>query len=344
MTLKKLVALVAILGVIACSFFVYTIYSMLFTPNTTFNNEYAYVYIPSNANYAELQEQLAPLLEDMDAFRQVANKKGYAIKGGKYRIAKGMNNNEIVNTLRSQNMPVNISFNNQDTAVKLAERVAVQLEADSASLVEAIEDEEFFKAKGFNKQTYLSMYIPNTYEFFWNTDAEGFRARMLKEYNRFWTADRKAKAEKLELTPTEVITLASIVQKETAKVEERKRVAGVYLNRLKANMLLQADPTVIYAVKEHTSDFDTIIKRVVYKHLNVDSPYNTYKYAGLPPGPIAMPDISSIDAVLNPENHDYFYFVADVKNFGYHKFAKTLAQHNRNAAAYHAWVKRQGYR
>ncbi|SFU37764.1 UPF0755 protein [Pustulibacterium marinum] len=345
MNLKKLVAIVAVLGLVACSYFVYVIYSWLFVSNTNFNNEYAEIYIPTNATYADVKEQLTPLLKDVDAFRQVANKKGYTsnIKAGKYRIQKGMNNNQIVNTLRSGNIPVNVSFNNQDTAEKLAGRIAVQIEADSASLVTAMKDTDFLTENGFTEATYLSMYIPNTYEFFWNTDSEGFRNRMQKEYEKFWTADRKSKAAELNLSPTEVMTLASIVQKETAKTNERKRVAGVYLNRLKSGMLLQADPTVIYAVKDRNADFDTIIKRVVYEHLNVDSPYNTYKYAGLPPGPIAMPDISSIDAVLNPEKHDYYYFVADTKNFGYHKFSKTLAQHNRNAAKYHAWVSKQGY-
>jgi len=150
------------------------------------------------------------------------------------------------------------------------------------------------------------------------------------------------KAKKLNLSPEKVMALASIVQKETAKVDERPRVAGVYLNRLKVGMLLQADPTVIYAIKRSTNDYGQIIKRVLYKDLETDSPYNTYKYAGIPPGPITMPDISSIDAVLNPENHDYYYFVADVTNFGYHKFAKSLTQHNVNKAEYVRWVNSQG--
>lgn len=165
---------------------------------------------------------------------------------------------------------------------------------------------------------------------------------MLKEYNRFWNEERLAKAKALNLTPDEVMTMASIVQKETAKVDERKRVAGVYMNRLKVGMPLQADPTVIYAIKLTSGNFDQIIKRVLYKDLEIDSPYNTYKYTGLPPGLITMPDITSIDAVLNHEKHDYFYFVADVKNFGYHKFAKTLAQHNFNRQEYIRWINQQG--
>jgi UPF0755 protein len=165
---------------------------------------------------------------------------------------------------------------------------------------------------------------------------------MLKEYQRFWNESRLEKAQALSLSPTEIITLASIVQKETSKVDERARVAGVYINRLKAGMPLQADPTVIYAIKEQSRDFNQVIKRVLYKDLELDSPYNTYKYAGLPPSLITMPDISSIDGVLNYEKHDYYYFVADVTNFGYHKFAKTLSQHNRNRQEYVRWINQQG--
>ena len=164
---------------------------------------------------------------------------------------------------------------------------------------------------------------------------------MLKEYHTFWNADRMAKATALSLTKNEVVTLASIVQKETAKTDERPRIAGVYLNRLKNGMLLQADPTILYAIKKHTGNYDTVIKRVLYRDLEIDSPYNTYKYAGLPPGPITMPDISSVTAVLNAERHDYYYFVVDVSNFGYHKFARTLAQHNSNKATYIRWLNKR---
>ena len=165
---------------------------------------------------------------------------------------------------------------------------------------------------------------------------------MLKEYNAFWTEDRNQKAKDLDLSREEVLSLAAIVQKETAKVEERPRVAGLYINRIKKGMPLQADPTIIYAKKLNDGDFDQVIKRVLYRDLEIDSKYNTYKNTGVPPGPITMPDISSIDAVLNYEQHDYFYMVANVQNFGYHKFAKTLAQHNRNRQEYVRWINGQG--
>ena len=167
---------------------------------------------------------------------------------------------------------------------------------------------------------------------------------MKKEFDKFWTTSRKEKAKQLNLSENEVITLAAIVQKETAKVDERPKVAGVYVNRLKKRIPLQADPTVIYALKLKNNDFDLVIKRVLTKDLSIKSPYNTYRNAGLPPGPITMPDVSSIDAVLNFEKHNYYYFVADPSNFGYHKFSKTLSQHNRNSVAYRKWADKQGLR
>lgn len=253
-----------------------------------------------------------------------------------------MTNNDIVNILRSNNIPIDVKFNNQERLEDLAGHISKQIEADSLSLLEAMRDTVFLKEVGLNLDTALSMYIPNTYEFYWNSSARTFRERMKTEYDRFWNESRTEKAKQLALSKEEVVSLAAIVQKETAKVEERPRVAGVYLNRLKAGMLLQADPTVIYALKRQSGDFDQVIKRVLYADLEVDSPYNTYKYPGIPPGPITMPDISSINAVLNPELHDYYYFVADVTNFGYHKFAKSLAQHNLNKAEYVRWINSQG--
>ena len=343
MYIKKILLIILLLGLIAGGAFAYLIYNALFIPNTAFNNKEAYIYIPTGSSYDELKGLIVPLLSEMETFEAVAKQKKYIdnIKPGKYILKKGMNNNEIINTLRSKNVPVNVSFNNQETFEKLAGRISSQIEADSISLLKAFTDSVFLQKNGFTTDTSISLFIPNSYEFFWNTSATDFRDRMLKEYLRFWNDDRIKKAEVLNLTQIQVISLASIVQKETAKVNERPRVAGLYLNRLKKNMLLQADPTVIYALKRELGNFDTIIKRVLYKDLELNSPYNTYKYAGIPPGPITMPDISSIDAVLNPEKHDYYYMVADVEDFGYHKFAKNLAQHNRNKTQYIRWINEQ---
>ena len=340
MYIKKILVAVVLIGAIAGIAFAYFVYNAVFVPNTSFENEKAFIYIRSNDDFNAVVDQLEPLLKNKNTFLAVAKRKSYAgnVKSGKYVIKKGMNNNEIVNSLRSKSTPVRLSFNNQETLERLAGRIADQIEADSLSLLESFSDVEFLKSNDFNTSTALAMYVPNSYEFFWDTSAEEFRDRMQKEYQRFWDADRLAKAKEIGLTPLEVVALASIVHKETAKVEERPRVAGVYMNRLKKNMLLQADPTVIYAIKKESGNFDTIIKRVLYKDLELDSPYNTYKYGGIPPGPIAMPDISAVDAVLNYEQNDYLYFVADVENFGFHKFAKTLAQHNRNKQSYIKWL------
>lgn len=343
MYIKKILLAILLIGIVAGGAFAFMVYNAVFAPNTKFNNEEAYVFVRSDDDFDDVKEMLAPLLKDMSTFEKVAVRKGYTgnVRGGKYLIEKGMSNNDIVNSLRSKNIPIRVSFNNQETLGDLAGRISAQLEPDSLLLLETLNDTEFLKANGFSDKSKLAMYIPNSYEFFWNTSAESFRDRMLKEYQRFWNADRLEKAKNLGMTPNEVIALASIVHKETAKVDERPRVAGVYLNRLKVGMKLQADPTVIYALKLHNGDFNTVYKRVLYKDLTLDSPYNTYKYAGLPPGPIAMPDISAIDAVLSPEKHDYYYFVANVENFGYHKFAKNLAEHNQNKEQYVRWINAQ---
>ena len=343
MYLKKIVWAVAILGLVVCGLISYWIYNAIFSSNTSFENERADVYITSDANFNEVRDSLEPLLKDISTFEAVARRKGYStnVKAGKYVLRKGMNNNEIINTLRSANKPVMVSFNNQESLPDLAGRIAKQIEADSLSLITAFDDPGFLAETGFDRDSKLGMYIPNSYEFFWNTGAEAFRDRMKTEYDRFWSEARLEKVGELGLSPIQAIALAAIVQKETVRIDERPRVAGVYLNRIERGMLLQADPTVIYAIKRETGNFDTIIKRVLYRDLGMDSPYNTYKYAGIPPGPITMPDISSIDAVLSPENHDYLYFVADVSNFGYHIFAKTLLQHNRNKVQYTQWLNSQ---
>lgn len=343
MYIKKILLFILLAGLVVGGIFAYMVYDAIFAPNTSFSNEQAFVFIPSDADFEEVEQQLDSLLEDMDSFRKVAERKGYIfnIKAGKYAIQKGMNNNEIINSLRITNIPVKVAFNNQETLKDLAGRISLQLEPDSTLLMNTLNDLDFLKANGFNDNTKLEMYVPNSYEFFWNTSAEDFRDRMLKEYKRFWNEKRLEKAKALNLTPSEVVSLAAIVHKETAKVDERPKVAGVYLNRIRKGMLLQADPTVIYAIKKYTGNYDTIIKRVLYKDLELDSPYNTYKNVGVPPGPITMPDISAIDAVLSAEKHDYLYFVANVENFGYHMFAETLAQHNRNKEQYIRWINKQ---
>ena len=341
MTKKKtLLSILAILAIVS-SILIYNFYNKIYASNV---KEDTIIYISSNADFNKLVEQISPSLTNKNSFIWVAEQKNYpkTIKAGKYYLKKGINNNDLINLLRSGNQTaLKLSFNNQETLEKLAGRIAEQIEPDSISLLKAFKDSKFLSNNNFTKQTALGMYIPNSYEVYWNTSATRFRDKMLKEYIHFWNPKRKEKAKKQKLSINQVIILASIVQKETASIDERSKVAGLYLNRLNDGWPLQADPTVIFSIKEKLGQ-NTIIKRVLLKDLKINSKYNTYKYAGLPPGPISMPDISSINAVLNPEIHNYYYMCADIKQLNRHAFAKTLSQHNRNAVKYQNWLNKQG--
>mgnify|MGYP001765857568 FL=1 len=291
------------------------------------------LYIPENATYQQITDSLTnnDVLESMKAFHWISKKKDYSenIKTGRYLLKKGMNTNQVVNMLKGGlQTPLNVTFNNVRTPQELAGKVSKYLVADSVSLLNLFSDTALIKNYGFTTETFRTMFLPNTYEFYWTTSASEFAERMKKEYDRFWSAERKKKAGELQFTLPEVTTLASIVQAETAKREEMTRIAGLYMNRLKNGQPLQADPTVKYAVGDFT------LKRILYKHLAIDSPYNTYKYAGLPPGPINFPETSAIDAVLNYEKHNYLYMCAKEDFSGYHNFAVNITEHNRNAAKY----------
>jgi UPF0755 protein len=344
MYIKKILWAVAIIGLVIFGFMAYYIYGAMFQPNTKFTEDKVYINVPTDANYLMVRKQLEPLLNDMSAFDALAKQKKYTsnIKAGRFAISKDMNNNDIINSIRSKNLPIKVTFNNQHTLADLAGRISYQIEADSLSLLKAMTDDVFFSKNAFAKETALGMYLPDSYEFFWNTSAEGFRNKMLKKYERFWNEDRLNKAKKINLSPDEVMTLASIVHEESKQRDEQPRVAGVYLNRLRIGMPLQADPTLKYAAYQLPKYKNTVIRRVLNVHKEIDSPYNTYKNLGLPPGLIAMPDLSAINAVLNPEKHSYLYFAADAKRIGYHKFAKTLAQHNNNAREYQRYLSSQG--
>lgn len=341
MNLKKLILLIIGLLIIIAGIFAFNFYNKIYKPNTI---KEGFLFIPTDSNFEDVENLVRPFLKRVKPFVWVATKKNYpnTIKAGKYQIVEGMNNNELVNLLRSgKQTAVKLSFNNQDTFEKLAGRISEQIEADSISLLKTFTNSDFISKTGFNSKTSIGMYIPNSYEFYWNTSAATFQKKMLKEYKAFWNKDRIQKAKNLNLTQNQVITLASIVQKETSNVAERPTVAGLYLNRYQNKWPLQADPTIIFALKQQSGN-DIVIKRVLTKDLEIDSPYNTYKHLGIPPGPISMPDISSINAVLNPKKHDYYYMCASTTSIGTHKFAKTLSQHNRNAAIYQKWLSKQG--
>lgn len=310
----------------------YQLYQFVFRENI--KNDYVLI-VPQDATFKQVNDSLIVnnVLNSYKAFKWVAKRKNYpsAMKPGRYKFTKGMNTNQVVNILRSGlQTPVEVTFNNVYFKEELAGKVSKYIQADSMSILSLFSDNEQIEKFGFTPESYSAMFIPNTYEFYWTTSAEEFASRMKKEYDRFWTPERLQKAETMNLTPVEVSILASIVQSETAKKDEMPEIAGLYYNRLKKGIPLQADPTVKYAVG------DSSLKRILNSHLGIDSPYNTYKYKGLPPGPINFPETVSIDAVLNYEKSNYLYMCAREDFSGYHNFSSTLAEHNRNAAKYRA--------
>ena len=335
----KVIIPVSILSLV----FIIDYYNKFYKPNTSFEDESIFLYVMEGDSLA-FRDSISKYIKSEKTFYKAAEKLDYLEnqKTGRYKISKDIGNNDIVNSLKFNNTPVNVIFNNQERIENLAGRVSKQIYEDSASLVKAFKDKNFLSKNNFNNDNVLSMFIPNSYEVYWNVKPEDFRDKMLTEYNKFWNQQRTKKAEQLGLSKLEVISLASIVQKESIKVDERPTIAGVYINRLKKRMRLQADPTVIYSIKDYYKNFDTIIRRVLYRDLRLKSRYNTYRINGLPPGPIAMPDISAIDAVLDYEKHNYIFFVADPYNRGYHLFARNLSEHNRNKRVYTRWLNSRG--
>ena len=323
-----------VLGVLVIlSVFIFIkMYKSIIYPNTITKGNYS-LYIYSTDDFETVKNQLYSdsIIINKKSFEWLAKKLDYPkyIKSGHYVIKNNMNNNQLLNMLRSGSQtPVKFTFNNIRTLEQLASRIDEQLEIDSLSFLNAVKSNSTLKEMGFNNNNYASLFIPNTYELYWNINAEDFVEKMINQYNRFWNKDRLNKAKTLNMTPINVSILASIVDKETTKTSEMPRIAGVYINRLKNNWPLQADPTLVFAI----GDFE--IKRVLDIHKEIDSPYNTYKHIGLPPGPICIPSIAAIDAVLNAEQHKYFYFCAKDDMSGYHVFAKNMREHNINAEKY----------
>ena len=340
---KKTIKIVSLIAVLAIAIVGFVIYNQVFSANTKFSDEEVYVKIPSNSNYSQVKEIIAPYIKDMSKFEFIAQKRSYDknVKSGRFLLKSGMSSFALVTSLR-QNIAVKLAFNNQERIEDLAGRVGSQIEADSLSVLKSFTEPAFLAKNGFTQDNVLSICLPNTYEMYWNTSAEKFRDKMLKEYQNFWTKARIALAKENDLTPIQATILASIVHKESVKKDERPTIASVYLNRLKIEMPLQADPTVIYAVKKNSNDFKRVIKRVIAADLTLSSPYNTYVNLGLPPGPIAMPDITALEAVLKPKKTDYLFFCASVEKFGYHEFATTFAEHTVIANKYRDWINNQG--
>lgn len=340
---KRLLYIVFIVVLVAVAICGSIAYCVLYMPNFN-NSETTYVYVYEDekdfeALCRELQDSTA--CTHLNFFRWLAELREYPenMKSGRFAVDPGMNNHALLNRLRrGQQTPVRLTFNNLRLMSDLTDRLSSQLMIENDELLSYLGDDEYCESLGFNTATIKTMFIPNTYEVYWNIPAEKLIERMKREYDAFWTDARLKKAENLRLSPTEVSVLASIVEEETAVPEEYPIVAGLYVNRLHRGMPLQADPTVKYAV----GDFS--LKRILNKHLAVDSPYNTYLNEGLPPGPIRIPSMRGIDAVLNRTQHNYLYMCAKEDFSGRHNFAVTLSEHNRNADKYRAELNRRGIR
>jgi UPF0755 protein len=318
-----------------------SVYNKSYSANikTPDGNPY-FLFIPTGADYQTVLDSIYDhkLVKNRRSFEWVARKKKYDahVHAGRYMVSNNMSNNAFVNMLRSGlQEPVKVVINVARTPEDLARRLSAQLEPDTGAILRLLRDNAFIGQYGFNRQTILGMFLPNTYEIWWNTTADALFKRMYRDYNKFWNNERNNKAREMNLDRNGVITLASILINETNKEDEYRRIAGVYINRLKRGIKLQADPTVKFALGDYER------KRILKKDIEVHSHYNTYLYYGLPPGPISLPSVSAIDAVLDYERHDYIYFCAKEDFSGYHNFAKTLDQHNKNARSYQKALNRR---
>lgn len=311
----------------------------IYAPNVGTHETESFLFIRTGATFQDVTDSLKRhgWLRNEKSFRWVAERKHYIkrVKAGKYLISNGMANTQLIDRLRSgEQVPVKLIFNNIRTKQQLAGRIGKQLETDSVVLLKLLNDRDFTKKLGFTPENILCLFIPNTYEIYWNTEADKFVNRMASEYKKFWNEDRRKKLANTGLTQTQASILASIIEMESNKDDEKPTIAGVYLNRLKKGIKLEADPTLIFALGDFT------VQRVLNKDLLLDSPYNTYKYAGLPPGPITLPSIASIEAVISPAHHDYLFFCAKSDLSGYHLFSKTLSQHMIYAREYQTALNR----
>lgn len=299
------------------------------------------LYIPSGSSFEALTDSLMAkgCIDNRHQFESVAHycKIDEKTHGGRYVIKPGTKMMTLVRKLRNGSQdPVRVTINKHRTKEQLCEYVASKLEMSADSLMYYLNDSAILAQYNLNKDNVICIFVQNTYEIYWNISPRKFIERMHKEYDHFWTPVRKGQCSSLKLTPEEVIAIASIVEEETIKEDEKAKVASVYLNRVRKGMLLQADPTVRFAI----GDFS--IRRMLHKHLEIDHPFNTYIYKGIQPGPICIPSISSIDAVLANLKTDYLYFCAKDDFSGYHNFATTLEEHKHNADLFHEALNKRG--
>ncbi len=332
MNSKRIIISVLIVIAVIGSIFMGSIYYIFFSPKFNIDKT-VYIYIDRDDNIDSILNKItiAANPDDLYGFNYLSKKNNYAIniKTGKYEIKSDDNLRYLFRRLsKGYQTPINLTIPSVRTIDKLYKTLSKQLMVDSLELATAFSDSLLISQSGYNVQTLPALFIPNTYQVYWNISPDKLIERIIKENKKFWNADRLKKAEELKLTPIEVSTLASIVEEETANKLEKPMVAGLYLNRLKRGMLLQADPTVKFGLQDFT------LRRILNKHLLVDSPYNTYKYAGLPPGPIRIPSIDGIESVLNYSHHNYLYMCAKEDFSGTHNFAENMAQHQINARKY----------
>ena len=343
--LLKILLTLLVLLLLAGGIAGYFAYTYIFAPNvaTPPNGKAHELFVPTGSSYDEVLRRLKSggVLKNDASFALVAERMNYPnkVKPGRYLIKGGISNRDLVNLLRSgKQTPYDLTVNNIRLKEELVGKICSVLEADSATLLQLLGDSTYLAQKGFTPQNVLSVFISDTYRFNWNTSEQQFFDRMLSEYKRYWTPERVSKVQAAGLSPFEAVSLAAIVDEETNKTDEMARIAGVYLNRLEKEWPLQADPTVKYAI----GDFS--IKRVLTKHTEFQSPYNTYLNTGLPPGPIRIPSKAALNGVVNAERHNYMYFCAREDFSGYHNFAKTLKEHNINARKYQRELNRRNIR
>ena len=344
--LKRILILIFGVGIpLVMIAIVFVGYSWVFDSNVKVDEPYALYVFPEENPRDILDKLLADnVVDDEASFVMVAQQKKWeTAKTGYYTIEPGMSNNDMINMLRAGlQTPIKLTINGVESVSDVCGMVASELLVDSAELFQQFTDNEFLANHDLNYATVRHIIIPNTYEFYWNISTSGFAERMLKEYRGFWNNSRNQQAAAIGLSQLEVSTLASIVQKETARGDEMAVVAGLYLNRLRKNMRLQSDPTVIYAKQLREPDVE--VRRVLYADLEIDSPYNTYRNAGLPPAPITISTIQAIDAVLNAQKHQYIFMCADPDRPGYHSFAANSRDHEKNRRKYIRWLNEQGIR
>ena len=341
MKASQIVLLVVLILFFTGGFAGFYLYDLIYAPAVQIPQGSRYLHLPSDVTYSGVTKKLykEDFIRDTTAFKRVAGWMNYPahVYPGRYRLTNNMSNRALIRKLRSADKaPVDLTLSSFRNIRTLSGYVSRRLEADSTRILVNMNDPEVLDQYGLDQQTRLCLFIPNTYEFSWNTKAKGFLDEMYEHYQRFWTVQRKAKANEQELDPTEAMILASIVQRESNRIAELDTIAGVYLNRLnRANMPLQADPTLQYILQKRG---EKDVNRIYNRHKDLESPYNTYKYRGLPPGPITIPRRQAIKAVLNPADHDYLYFAAKPGKGGGHRFSETLREHNRKARDYQEYA------